>query len=84
MIRLRRWYVPGCCVVLTAVALSALHEPNPAWAQKAADRPDEPKWSVDRSLTLTPRSEPVPALAYRLFPLASVLVNMATHTYASR
>jgi hypothetical protein len=33
----------------------------------------EEKWLVDRSLTVTPRSAPVPALQYRLFPLASDL-----------
>jgi hypothetical protein len=36
----------------------------------AADKPDKPEWLIDRSLTLTPRPEPVPALKYRLFPLA--------------
>jgi hypothetical protein len=38
--------------------------------QNGADKPDENKWLVDRSLTLTPRPAPVPALNYRLFPVA--------------
>jgi len=45
-----------------------------SWAdQKVDDKPTEPKWLVDRSLTLTARAEPVPALKYRLYPLASEL-----------
>jgi hypothetical protein len=31
--------------------------------------PAEERWLVDRSLTVTPRPAPVPALQYRLFPL---------------
>jgi hypothetical protein len=67
MIRLRRWYVPGGCIILTVMALLSLHKPK---VSLAADQPDKQEWLVDRSLTLTPRSEPVPALKYRLFPLA--------------
>jgi hypothetical protein len=37
----------------------------------AEDPPkQETKWSVDRSITLSPRPAPVPALRYRLLPLA--------------
>src|SRR5262249_46177644 len=42
-------------------------------AQVATDKPDDDKWLADRSLTLTPRSAPVPALKYRLLPLTSDL-----------
>jgi hypothetical protein len=74
MIRLRRWSVPGGLVVLTALVLYPVHElKRSSAAQKAADTPDEQKWMLDRSLTLTPQSEPVPALQYRLYPLASEL-----------
>src|SRR3954470_10831092 len=64
MIRSRRWKL----VILTLLpAVSAL---SPVAAQ--APSADE-KWLVDRVLTVTPRSAPVPALQYRLFPLASEL-----------
>jgi hypothetical protein len=72
MIRLRRWSVPSGFIFLTAAALCCWHNPKLA-AQNAADKSDEDKWLVDRALTLTPRSAPVPALAYRLLPLASEL-----------
>jgi hypothetical protein len=66
MFRLRRWYVLVCFFALASVALS--------WgAQPAENRPDDAKWIFDRSLTLTPRAAPVPALKYRLFPIASEL-----------
>ncbi len=67
MIRLRRWYVPQVFVFVTAMAMCSL--PKGA-AQNAADKPDEKKWVVDRSLNLTPRPVPVPALKYRFFPVA--------------
>jgi hypothetical protein len=67
MIRLRRWFVPGGCIILTVMALLSVHKPK---LSMAADKPDKQEWLVDRSLTLTPRPEPVPALKYRLFPRA--------------
>jgi hypothetical protein len=75
MIRLRRWYVPGGFVLLTALALCSRHEPEQSWAadksdEKKANKTDETEWVIDRSLHLTPRAAPVPALKYRLFPLA--------------
>jgi hypothetical protein len=49
---------------LTVLALGSL---------QGANAPDEPQWFVDRSVTLTPRPEPVPALKYRLLPLTPEL-----------
>src|SRR5712692_3065416 len=72
MIRLRRWSVPNGLIFLIAIAFCFLHNQRLA-GQNAADKPDEDKWLVDRSLNLTPRSAPVPALKYRLLPLASEL-----------
>jgi hypothetical protein len=72
MIRLRRWSAPSGFIFLTAIALCCWHNPKLA-AQNAGDKSDKDKWLVDRALTLTPRSVPVPALAYRLLPLASEL-----------
>jgi hypothetical protein len=69
MLPLRRWSVPGG-LILVLVFLSFNQE---LAAQNASDKPDDDKWLVDRSLTLTPRSAPVPALKYRLLPLASEL-----------
>jgi hypothetical protein len=75
MIRLRRWYVPAGCVLLTALALYPRHDPEQSWAadksdEKKVGKSGEKKWVIDRSLKLTPRPVPVPALKYRLFPLA--------------
>jgi hypothetical protein len=39
----------------------------------AREEPAEEKWLLDWSLTLSPAPQPVPALKYRLFPLASEL-----------
>ena len=67
---LRRCYVPALFVILSATAFIVPWRTPPV----AADEPKpaaEEKWLVDRSLTLTPRTEPKPALGYRLFPLAS-------------
>src|SRR5262249_39692678 len=53
-----------------ALALCTLHAPKLAGADpKEAEKPGDDKWIVDRSLTLTPRAEPVPALKYGLLPL---------------
>jgi hypothetical protein len=66
MIRLRGLCVLGGFFILAGTALS--------WgAQPAVNKPDDEKWGVDRSLNLTPRAAPVPALKYPLFPIASEL-----------
>jgi hypothetical protein len=74
MTRLRRWSVRSFCIVFAATALGYLAEQN---RSAAADEPkknaEESKWAVDRSLTLTPRAESMPAFKYRLYPLASEL-----------
>jgi hypothetical protein len=68
MNRSRRWSVTASVVLVSAVLLPVRCESVPAAA--AQDKADE-KWLVDRSLTVTPQPEPVPAFGYRLFPLAS-------------
>jgi hypothetical protein len=69
MLPQRRWSVLGG-LILVLIFLSFIQE---LAAQVATDKPDDHKWLVDRSLTLTPRSAPVPALKYRLLPLTSEL-----------
>jgi hypothetical protein len=59
MIRPRYWSV----LAFAALLVPAL------WAKDKSASP----WAVDRSLTLSPAGEPVPALQYRLLPLASTL-----------
>jgi hypothetical protein len=59
MIRLRQW-----SVLLFAVLLAP--------ALRAQDKPASP-WAIDRTLSVSPRSAPVPALKYRLLPLSSEL-----------
>ncbi|HEV3259387.1 MAG TPA: hypothetical protein VG013_21150 [Gemmataceae bacterium] len=68
MNRLRRWSFLACFIVLATVGLSRLGGQAPA-----AEKPAANKWLLDRSLTLTPRRAPVPALKYRLFPRSSEL-----------
>ncbi len=51
-------------VALLALALAA---GSPGVAQDAGAE----KWLIDRTLTVAPRTEPVPALRYRFFPLSS-------------
>jgi hypothetical protein len=65
MNRLRRWSV--VCFGLLVAGLAPADDAPPA-AKAGAE-----KWLVDRSLTVTPRGEPEPALKYRLLPLASEL-----------
>jgi hypothetical protein len=66
---LRRWSAPSLVAILslTAIVVSARGQPAPAEGAKSAEAD---KWLLDRTLKLTPRPEPRPALAYRLFPLA--------------
>lgn len=64
MYRLRGWSIMICC------ALGAVLPAAPA---PGDDKPAEEKWLLDRKLELSPQPEPVPALEYRLFPLASEL-----------
>jgi hypothetical protein len=59
MIRLRPWF---------ALIVIALLSP----ALLAEDKPPLP-WAIDRAMSVTPQSAPVPALKYRLFPLSSEL-----------
>ena len=71
MIRPRKWYVHRGVVALTALAFCSLPKPQLACgAQDAAAKAEEEKWAVDRSLSLSPRSETAPALKHRLFPMA--------------
>src|SRR5260370_8659905 len=71
MIRLCRWSVPSGFVILTVTAFCPPSLQKMACAdQNVSDKPDEQKWLVDRSLNLTPRPVAVPALKYRLFPIA--------------
>jgi hypothetical protein len=71
MNRLRRWSIPGGLLILTALALATSNDPS---STQAADKPPEqPQWLFDRSLTLSPSAEPVPALSYRLLPTESDL-----------
>jgi hypothetical protein len=59
MIRPRTWYVLSFAVSL-------------APALRADDKPAS-SWTVDRSLSVSPQSGPVPEFAYRLLPLSSEL-----------
>jgi hypothetical protein len=58
MPRVRRWSVLACVLSLFGVA-----------ALRGDDKAD--KWYLDLALEVSPRAAPVPALKYRLFPLAS-------------
>jgi hypothetical protein len=66
---LRRWSVPALVVIVylfgNAIYGQVAKEPP------KTEKPAEDKWLLDRSLTLTPQAEPKPALAYRLFPVAT-------------
>src|SRR5215468_10329834 len=59
MNRLRQWSVLAFSVMWTTVL-------------QAQDKPGSP-WLIDRTLTVSPQSAPVPALKYRLLPLSSEL-----------
>jgi len=60
---LRHWPVVALIVLFTApIVRGQPAKPN---------APDADKWLFDRTLTITPREESKPALAYRLFPVAT-------------
>jgi hypothetical protein len=59
MLRLCRWSVLACAVLLTP-------------ALRAEDKPPLP-WLVDRALSVSPQSTPVPPMQYRVLPLSSEL-----------
>ncbi len=69
MKRLRRWSALAG-LFLFAGSLAALRGQTPPAAKKADDKPAE-KWLLDRSLSVSPASAPIPALKYRLFPMTS-------------
>lgn len=65
---LRRWSVSAffSFLVLAGIAVDACGGQKESEG-KASAAPE--KWRVDRSLTLTPRGESIPALAYRVWPM---------------
>jgi hypothetical protein len=46
-----------------------------ARAQVKSDKPSDQEWAVDRTLTVSPRAQPIPVLRYQLYPLESERVN---------
>jgi hypothetical protein len=68
MLRLRRRSRFAGSVLLTTLLLGLGQTPN---ASAGPLKEPQGEWAVDRSLALTPRAEPMPALRYRLLPLAS-------------
>jgi hypothetical protein len=64
MIRMRRWSV----FILAAAFVPPLQAQDKASSEKPAS-----PWGVDRALTVSPQSAPVPALQYRLLPSSSDL-----------
>jgi hypothetical protein len=71
MVRSHRWSCVFVFPMLASLAAVALHAQDPPPLAKADDKPPPDMWLVDRSLVVTPKAEPVPALKFRLFPLAS-------------
>ena len=65
MARSHRWAAAALAAALAALALPAADKPD------KPDKPPEEKWLTDRTLAVTPRAAPSPALRYRLFPLSS-------------
>jgi hypothetical protein len=68
MPRLRRWSAFGPAI-LTAFLVSTLRAETPLAGQNPDNAAE--KWHLDLALEVSPRAAPVPALKYRLFPLAS-------------
>jgi hypothetical protein len=73
MTRLRRWSVIALLGSLTLALYPFGGPPRSPAAAKKEEKPAAKKWLLDRSLTVSPQREPVPALKYRLFPLSSEL-----------
>jgi hypothetical protein len=61
--------VPSLLVLVTGL-LPGLRAQAPQPDKKPEDKPAE-QWMLDRSLTVAPAAAPVPALKYRLYPLAT-------------
>lgn len=59
----------GTAVLASLFVLSANGQ-TPS-ADKSGEKPAADKWTIDRALTVSPSRPTVPALKYRLFPLAS-------------
>jgi len=71
MLRLRRQYVPIGFLGLTTLLFCPIQVSRLA-AQNTSQKPGE-QWLVDRSLIVTSQPATVPALKYRLFPVAQDL-----------
>jgi hypothetical protein len=67
MNRSRRWSVIGALAALIACIGRGQLLP----VVRADQKTQEVKWMLDRTLTVSPASVPIPALKYRLFPLSS-------------
>lgn len=65
---LRRRYALALVSVLCVSGPFVLGQTTTTVA-KPADTPAEEKWHIERSLSVSPRAESKPALAYRLFPV---------------
>ncbi len=68
MNRLRRWCAFALVLGLALTGHFARGQ-APRTISKSAEPFSEQKWQVDRTVTLSPRAESKPALAYRLFPV---------------
>ncbi|HWG44519.1 MAG TPA: hypothetical protein VN688_17195 [Gemmataceae bacterium] len=67
MNRLRRWSALLSILPATLLLAVVRGQDSPAGEKKTDEKPAE-KWLLDRSLAVTPRAAPVPALKYRLYP----------------
>ncbi|HTU16558.1 MAG TPA: hypothetical protein VMG10_00730 [Gemmataceae bacterium] len=64
---LRRWSVLAVLSLTWGFLSSSCGQAPQAKEKKTDDKPAA-KWLLDRSLTVTPATEPVPAFKYRLYP----------------
>jgi hypothetical protein len=71
MVRSHRWSCVFAVTVLATLTVAAVHAQDALPLAQADDKPPPDMWLVDRSLVVAPKAEPVPALKFRLFPLAS-------------
>src|SRR5260370_34777654 len=71
MNRSRYWSVVLSLVLIPLVSSLAPGGPPDAGKTKEKKEKKEEKWLLDRSLTVSPRAETVPAFKYRLYPLES-------------